>query len=532
MTKEEKYLIFLDQIYEATLESNSEQQVVYQLLAENLDKLNDDFAVLLHRIITDTLSQVEPEQAQSIAAVIGNFSDLMREFPQGDRASNLEIAIAGAEVAATIFTRDVYPNDWATNRNNLAAAYTKRVRGDREENLEKAIAAYEEALQVYTQRKFPQEWARTQSNLGNAYSYRTRGDRAKNLERAIHCYQFALQVRTPEVFPEQWATTQINLGTAYWERIEADRAQNLELAISHFQAALQIYTKETFPQDWALTQTNLGTVYWGRIQGDRGSNLEQAIAHFQNALQVYTKEDFPQYWATIQNNLGGVYLEQGQFEEAIACFQSALEIYTPTTFPFECLGTGKNLGNTAKASENWAVANEGYRIAIEAVEQSRSWAITDARRQAILADAIDVYDNMVQLCSETEQFEQAIEYVERCKSRSFVELLHARDLLPKGNIPEELTNALKSLRQEIVTEQRRLEITEQNQAIDMMYASGEQMESATTWLKNRTRLNELFKQLDNLTEEKIDPIDPSFKTTQKVNPISLIEIQELLVNPN
>lgn len=529
-TKQEEYLIFLDQVYQATAQSNSNPQVVYPLLVENLENLNDDFAVLLRQVIMDTLSQVEPEQAQSIAAVIGNFSDLMREFPQGDRASNLEIAIAGAEVAATIFTHDVYPNDWATNRNNLAAAYTKRVRGDREENLERAIAAYEEALQVYTQSKFPTEWARTKSNLGNAYSNRIRSDRTQNLERAIHCYQCALQVRTPEAFPEQWATTQINLGTACWERIEGERAQNLELAISHFQAALQIDTKETFPQDWALIQTNLGTVYWGRVQGDRGSNLEQAIAHFQNALQVYTKEDFPQYWATVQNNLGGVYLEQGQFEEAIACFQSALEVYTPSAFPFECLGTGKNLGNTAKASENWAVANEGYRIAIEAVEQSRSWTITDIRRQVILANAIDVYDDMVQLCTKTEQFEQAIEYVERCKSRSFVELLHARDLLPKGNIPEELTNALKSLRQEIVTEQRRLEITEQNQAMGMMSASGEQMESATTWLQNRTRLNELVKHLDDLITYKIDPIDADFKTTQKVNPISFNDIQQLLEN--
>ncbi|MDZ8226728.1 tetratricopeptide repeat protein [Nostoc sp. ChiVER01] len=527
-TKQEEYLIFLDQVYQATAQSNSNPQVVYPLLVENLENLNDDFAVLLRQVIMDTLSQVAPEQAQSIAAVIGNFSDLMREFPQGDRASNLEIAIAGAEVAATIFTRDVYPNDWATNRNNLAAAYTKRVRGDREENLERAIVAYEEALQVYTQSKFPQEWARTKSNLGNAYSNRIRSDRTQNLERAIHCYQSALQVRTREAFPEQWATTQINLGTACWERIEGERAQNLELAISHFQAALQIDTKETFSQDWALIQTNLGTVYWGRVQGDRGSNLEQAIAHFQNALQVYTKEDFPQYWATVQNNLGGVYLEQGQFEEAIACFQSALEVYTPSAFPFECLGTGKNLGNTAKASENWAVASEGYRIAIEAVEQSRSWAITDARRQVILANAIDVYDDMVEVCIDIEQFDQAIEYVERCKSRSFIELLHVRDLFPKGNIPEGVINELKHLRQEIVTEQRRLEIVEQNQATGIISAVSKPIDNSLAWVENRTRLNELVKQLDGLIDDKINPIDPDFKDTQQVNPISFKETKKLL----
>lgn len=526
--KQEEYLVFLDEIYQATSESNSDPQVVYPLLAANLDKLNDDFAGLLRRVVTDTLSQVEPEQAQSIAAVIGNFSDLMREFPQGDRASNLEIAIAGCEVAAIIFTRDAFPEDWATNHNNLAAAYTKRVRGDREENIERAIAAYEEALLVYTQKEFPQEWARTQSNLGNAYSYRIRGERAKNLERAIHCYQSALQVRTREACPEQWATTQINLGAVYWERIEGDRSQNLELAIAAFKAALQVYTQQEFPQDWAMTQNNLGAAYWERIEGESRSNLEQAVGHFQAALQVYNQEAFPQYWATSQNNLGAVYLEQGQILAAIACFRSALEVYTPTAFPFECLGTGKNLGNTARASERWAEAIEGYRVAIEAVEQSRSWAIADARRQAILAGAIDVYDNMVQVCIDTEQFDRAIEYVERCKSRSLVELLHTRDLLPKGNIPEDVINELKHLRQEIVTEQRRLEIAEQSQAMGMISVFGEQIGSSMTWLQNRTRLNELVKQLDDLITYKIDPIEPNFKTIQKVNSISFNEIQKLL----
>lgn len=329
-TKQEEYLIFLDEVYQATAQSNSNPQVVHPLLVENLEKLNDDFAALLRQVIIDTLSQVEPEEAQSIAAVIGNFSDLMREFPQGDRASNLEIAITGTEVAATIFTRDVYPNDWATNRNNLAAAYTKRVRGDREENLERAITAYEEALQVYTQEAFSQEWARTQSNLGNAYSDRIRGDRTQNLERAICCYLAALQIRTHEAFPYEWATTQNNLGAAYWHRIEGERAQNLEFAIAAFQAALQVYTQQAFPEDWARTQNNLGVAYRDRIQGEQRANLEAAIAHFQAALQIYTQTAFPQYWATIQNNLGAVYLELEQISAAISSLRSALEIYTPS----------------------------------------------------------------------------------------------------------------------------------------------------------------------------------------------------------
>jgi tetratricopeptide (TPR) repeat protein len=113
-------------------------------------------------------------------------------------------------------------------QNNLGAAYSDRIRGDRAENLEKAIAAYQEALQVYTREAFPQDWAMTQNNLGAAYSDRIRGDRAENLERAIAAYQEALKVRTPTADPIKCLETGRNLG-------------NLALAESRWELAMHGY---------------------------------------------------------------------------------------------------------------------------------------------------------------------------------------------------------------------------------------------------------------------------------------------------
>ena len=42
---------------------------------------------------------------------------------------------------------------------NLAIAYSDRIRGDRAENIERAIAGYEQALQVMTRQAMPVEWA-------------------------------------------------------------------------------------------------------------------------------------------------------------------------------------------------------------------------------------------------------------------------------------------------------------------------------------------------------------------------------------
>ena len=49
---------------------------------------------------------------------------------------------------------------------NLATAYSDRIRGDRAENLEQAIAAYQQALEVMTRQAMPVEWAQRHDEPG------------------------------------------------------------------------------------------------------------------------------------------------------------------------------------------------------------------------------------------------------------------------------------------------------------------------------------------------------------------------------
>ncbi|MBE8970168.1 tetratricopeptide repeat protein [Nostocales cyanobacterium LEGE 12452] len=261
----ESQLTFLKEVLSATFDSNGELQAVYPLMQSNIDKLNDNFATVLQSWAMKVLLEVDPEKAQVIASVIGEFSNLIQQFPLGNIASNLEIAIHGYEIATTVFTYELFPHILAAIQNNIGTAYRSRIRGDKAENLEMAIRYYQAALQVRTRKAFPQDWARTQNNLALAYRDRIRGDKAENLEMAIRYYQASLQVRTREAFPQDWAATQNNLGTAYSHRIRGDKAENLEMAIRYYQASLQVRTREAFPQDWAATQNNLALTYLCRI---------------------------------------------------------------------------------------------------------------------------------------------------------------------------------------------------------------------------------------------------------------------------
>ncbi len=269
---------------------------------------------------------------------------------KGDRADNIEQAIAASTAALTVRTREALPQSWAAAQNNLATAYSNRIKGDRADNIEQAIAAFTAALTVRTREALPTDWAMTQNNLANAYRERIKGDRADNIEQAIAAFTAALTIYTREALPIDWAMTQNNLAAAYRERIKGDRADNIEQAIAASTAALTVYTREALPIDWAMTQNNLAAAYRERIKGDRADNIEQAIAAFTAALTVRTREALPQSWAATQNNLANAYGERikgdraDNIEQAIAAFTAALTVRTREALPIDWAMTQNNLG--------------------------------------------------------------------------------------------------------------------------------------------------------------------------------------------
>ncbi len=359
----QEYLSFLMEVLLATRKSGGNPQVVYPILQKKFDKLDLIFARILQAWATSTFTEFTSEKAASIAADIVYFGNLINQFPLGRRAGNLEIGIACYSAASEVYTRENYPEHWATVQNNLGMAYSDRIEGVRAGNIEEAIACYREALKVYTRENYPENWAKIQNNLGEAYRKRIEGVRAANIEEAIVCFRLALKVCTREDYPEQWAMTQNNLGIAYSDRIEGVRAENIEEAIACYREALKVYTREAYPEKWATTQNNLGNAYSERIEGVRAANIEEAIACYREALKVRTPENYPEKWAGTQNNLGTAYSDRregvraGNIEEAIACFRLALKVYTREDYPEKWATTQNNLGTA------YSERREGVRAA-------------------------------------------------------------------------------------------------------------------------------------------------------------------------
>ena len=305
-------------------------------------------------------------------------------------------------------------------QNSLGLAYTDRIKGDKADNLENAIKAFHGALTVAHKREAsPFKWALTQHNLGNAYAriYEVKTREVYYIENAIKAYKAALQVRTREAFPEYWAMTQISLGRAYWyRRIKGDISENVENAIEANQAALEVYTHQAFPQQWAMTQSNLGAAYKDRIKGNQGENIKNAIEALEAALQVRTREAFPYDHTETLFKLGITYQYTGMFNSAYTIYKSTIETV------------------------------ELLRGGIISGEESK-------RKQAEYFN--EVYSRMVEVCLELGNIKEAIEYVERSKTRNLVELILERD--SKTIFPPEVVTQLEKYRDEIATGQYQIQ---------------------------------------------------------------------------
>ncbi|AVH70238.1 CHAT domain-containing protein [Nostoc sp. 'Lobaria pulmonaria (5183) cyanobiont'] len=461
---EKEYLNFLEQVLKVTADSRDNVQVVSRILIANIKKIDNISAKVFRAWAENKLTQAEPDESKSIASDINDLSTLIRELLLGDKASHIEIAIAGYEIVLNIFTRTALPLKWAMIQNNLGIAFSQRIQGDIVENQEYAIKAFTSSLEIITCSKFLQEWAQTLSNLGNAYLYRVKGNRAENIECAIKAYTKVLEVITHSQFLQQWAVTQNNLGNAYLERQGKDRKENIENAIIAYNTALKVYTRFEFTQQWAITQNNLGNAYLDRVQEDRKEDIENAIATFSVVLEVFSRTDFPELWAMMQNNLGNAYRQRIQrdgdrrknFEKAIEFCTNALEVFTCTSFPHNHVLTLCNIGILYQEAQQLTKAYATFNSAIRIVESLRGEIISgDESKRKQAEEWNKLYRRMVEVCRELNKITEAIEYVERSKTRNLVEQILERD--SKTIFPPEVVTQLEKYRDEIAVGQYQIQ---------------------------------------------------------------------------
>ncbi|MDP8935273.1 MAG: hypothetical protein M3N42_14315, partial [Cyanobacteriota bacterium] len=91
-------------LIQSLLNSPRDEQIA--ILQTNLELIDDNFARYLREWATQTLAEMESEEATNITINILNFSNLIQQFPLGSKSSNMEIVIAGYKVGMQFFKGD------------------------------------------------------------------------------------------------------------------------------------------------------------------------------------------------------------------------------------------------------------------------------------------------------------------------------------------------------------------------------------------------------------------------------------------
>ena len=335
-----------------------------------------------------------------------------------------EQAINYTQQSLTIYQEIKDRQGEANSLNNLGNAYNSLGQ------YERAIEYYQQSLTIARELKDRQGEANSLNNLGNAY------DSLGQYERAIEFHQKSLTIYQEIKDRKGEADSLGNLGNAY------DSLGQYERAIEYHQQSLTLKRELKNRNGEAISLGNLGVAYYSLGQ------YERAIEYLQQSLTLNRELKNRQGEASSLNNLGKAYQDSGQTEKAIQAFQDSLKIATLKTMPKDCIYAGRNLGNIAFTQGNWELAITGYKPAIEAIELLRNSSLTDDRRQQVLEDNLSVYANIVQCYINLKQYDKALEYADRSRSRFLADLFHNKDLYSKGDIPPQVQEYL-DLQQQI-----------------------------------------------------------------------------------
>ncbi|MEC4885948.1 MAG: CHAT domain-containing protein, partial [Scytonema sp. PMC 1070.18] len=142
---------------------------------------------------------------------------------------------------------------------------------------------------------------------------------------------------------------------------------------------------------------------------------------------------------------------------AIAAYTQALEVRTRNAFPQNNAETLFNLGILYQnEKQQFDLAYNTFADAIATVEALRGEIISGEEAKHKQADEWNrLYIRMVEVCLVLGKDTEAIEYIERSKTRSLVELLLNRDF--KTIFPVELVNQLEQINDKIASGQYQLQ---------------------------------------------------------------------------
>ncbi|HEB74078.1 MAG TPA: CHAT domain-containing protein, partial [Candidatus Desulfofervidus auxilii] len=245
----------------------------------------------------------------------------------------------------------------------------------------------------------------------------------------------------------------------------------LELALESQLEALRIHQELNMPFDLALDYGNLGTIYLDMKE------VTKSEEYFKKSLELAQKLNYSQMIWYCQTGLGRILLEQGKREESLTYFKQAIDIL------------------------------EGLRERLTSAEMKRGF----------FENKLLAYDLTIEVLWDLGRFEEAFNYSERARARSFLDILGGAILKVKDK-DKEMFNKLQDLEIRITSLQEK-ERQERSKPTE---------QQNTAYLEELQKIQKKLQQTYFQVKEDLDHYSPEVASLVTINPLTLNKIRRIL----
>lgn len=281
----------------------------------------------------------------------------------------------------------------------------------------------------------------------------------------------------------------------------------LDIALSAFQDSLKLSEELENKSGIASSMLNIGGALY------RLAQLDGALEQLKRAWKLYDELALKRESAETLMWIGRIYLELGKEKEAWKHEERAHKLAQKLNAPELASAIWEVKGDISCKVNDYDHTYKYYLRSVQLIESMRGGLILEEQKISFLRarGRENVYDKIISaLHTELKRDKEALEFVERAKSRAFLDLLRYVDLPAPQNVPSNL-----------LLEERKAATTLQN--LNQRIRNVPQTKVPTLSKKIASIQDEIEQVLD-----KMEKYAPHYVTLRRGNPLAFDKIQQLL----
>ncbi len=208
---------------------------------------------------------------------------------------------------------------------------------------------------------------------------------------------------------------------------------NLDEALESHEQALEIDRAVGAKLDELVDINNIALVY--KMKGEPQKALDMLLGVLDQAEGLGSYDD---YVRTLVN-LADVYVDLEKYEDALEYYRKAAEISRKILSKERLWNALYGIGRTLSKTGDAGGAIDAFKKAVDVIEELRANIGGGGEEKSFfLVDKVKVYKELIILLFKHGDFGEALDYLERMKSRSLLEMIQqGKAKIDKGLTPEE-----------------------------------------------------------------------------------------------